>query len=316
MVKDSSYIESFMEMMTVERNAASNTSISYKNDLNDFLIFCQKSQKTILDVKTNDIRRYVIYLSQQKFDTKTIARRISALRQFFQFLFAENIITDNPSLNIDLPKTSKTLPGDLNEQEVNNLIETCYQNSSPEGLRLTALIEILYASGMRVSELVTLKISDVQTKSDDSNIKSYIIIKGKGEKERLVVIHDKAIASLQQYLKNLSEFTNNKNEKWLFPSKIAKEGHITRQYFGKLLKKVAIDSGIDPSKLSPHKIRHSFATHLLNHGADLRVIQELLGHKDIGTTQIYTHVSNDQLKSVVYTLHPLAKNKKNCRVGR
>ncbi len=311
MTKDSSYIESFMEMMTVERNAANNTRISYKNDLDDFLAFCQKSKKTILDIKTNDIREYIIYLSQQKYDTKTIARRISALRQFFQFLFAENIINDNPSLNIDLPKTSKTLPGVLNEQEVSNLIETCYQDSSPEGLRLTALLEILYASGMRVSELVTLKISEVQTKNENTDVKSYIIVKGKGDKERMVVIHNKAIIALEEYLKNLSIFTNDKNEKWLFPSKIAKEGHITRQYFGKLLKKLAISSGIEPSKLSPHKIRHSFATHLLNHGADLRVIQELLGHKDIGTTQIYTHVSNDQLKSVVYKLHPLARNKKN-----
>ena len=155
---------------------------------------------------------------------------------------------------------------------------------------------------MRVSELVSLKISDIQTRSNDTYLKPYIIVNGKGEKERLVVIHNKAIEAIQKYLKILSEFTNEKNEKWLFPSKIAKEGHITRQYFGKLLKKIAIDSNIDPSKLSPHKIRHSFATHLLNHGADLRVIQELLGHKDIGTTQIYTHVSNDKLKSVIYTL--------------
>jgi integrase/recombinase XerD len=300
-----------MEMMTVERNAANNTRISYKNDLDDFLLYCQKFKKNIIEAKTNDIREYIIYLSNQKFDSKTIARRISALRQFFQFLFAENIIKDNPSLNIDLPKTGKTLPGVLTEQEVNNLIETSYQNSSPEGLRLTALLEILYASGMRVSELVSLKISDIQTKSNDTYLKPYIIVNGKGEKERLVVIHNKAIEAIQKYLKTLSEFTNKKNEKWLFPSKIAKEGHITRQYFGKLLKKIAIDSNIDPSKLSPHKIRHSFATHLLNHGADLRVIQELLGHKDIGTTQIYTHVSNDKLKSVIYKLHPLAKGKKD-----
>jgi integrase/recombinase XerD len=300
-----------MEMMRVERNAANNTCISYKNDLDDFLAFCKKYKKTIDKVQNEEIREYIIYLSKEKLDTKTIARRISALRRFFQFLFTENIISDNPALNIDLPKTSKTLPGVLNEQEVDNLIKTCYQDASPEGLRLTALLEILYASGMRVSELVTLKISDVQTKNNNNEIKSYIIVKGKGNKERLVVIHDKAIIALQEYLKNISIFTDNKNEKWLFPSKISSEGHITRQYFGKLLKKLAIDSGVDPSKLSPHKIRHSFATHLLNHGADLRVIQELLGHKDIGTTQIYTHVSNEQLKSVVYKLHPLARNKKD-----
>ncbi len=311
MTSDSSYIESFMEMMTVERNAANNTCISYKNDLDDFLAFCKKYKKTLDKVQNDEIREYIIYLSKEKLDTKTIARRISALRQFFQFLFTENIISDNPALNIDLPKTSKTLPGVLSEQEVDSLIKTCYQDASPEGLRLTALLEILYASGMRVSELVTLKISDVQTKNNNNEIKSYIIVKGKGNKERLVVIHDKAIIALQEYLKNISIFTDNKNEKWLFPSKISSEGHITRQYFGKLLKKLAIDSGVDPSKLSPHKIRHSFATHLLNHGADLRVIQELLGHKDIGTTQIYTHVSNEQLKSVVYKLHPLAKNKKD-----
>lgn len=311
MTSDSSYIESFMEMMRVERNAANNTCISYKNDLDDFLAFCKKYKKTIDKVQNEEIREYIIYLSKEKLDTKTIARRISALRRFFQFLFTENIISDNPALNIDLPKTSKTLPGVLNEQEVDSLIKTCYQDASPEGLRLTALLEILYASGMRVSELVTLKISDVQTKNNNNEIKSYIIVKGKGNKERLVVIHDKAIIALQEYLKNISIFTDNKNEKWLFPSKISSEGHITRQYFGKLLKKLAIDSGVDPSKLSPHKIRHSFATHLLNHGADLRVIQELLGHKDIGTTQIYTHVSNEQLKSVVYKLHPLARNKKD-----
>jgi integrase/recombinase XerD len=309
MAKDSLYIESFLEMMTVERNVASNTIISYKNDLQDFMNFCQKIPKSITNITIEDIRHYIIDLSKEKFDPKTIARRLSALRQFYQFLFNENIISDNPTLNIDLPKTSKILPGVLSEEEVNLLINTSYQDLTPEGIRLTAMLEVLYASGMRVSELVTLRTNDVQFKKNSEEAKPHIIIKGKGGKERLVVLHNKAVIAIEKYLQYLPLLTNNKDEKCLFPSKISNEGHITRQYFGKLLKKLAINTGIDPSKLSPHKIRHSFATHLLNHGADLRVIQELLGHKDISTTQIYTHISNDQLKSVVYEMHPLAKNK-------
>lgn len=285
----------------VERNAASNTYSSYKRDLQDFASFCKKECATLSGSDSSNIRKYIAWLAKQKFDAKTIARRISALRQFYQFLFTENIIKDNPALAIELPKIGRRLPGVLSEQEVSSLIEASYQDSSPEGLRLVAMLELLYASGMRVSELVTLKIKDLQTKRSDGEMQSCILVKGKGDKERLVVMHDKAMKALQRYLPGL-----DKDEKFLFPSK-SKEGHITRQYFAKLLKKLASICGIDPSKLSPHKIRHSFATHLLNGGADLRIIQELLGHKDISTTQIYTHVSNEQLKSVVYKLHPLTQ---------
>ncbi len=309
MSKDIDYIESFLEMMAVERNAANNTSISYKNDITDYSLFCRKLDQTIIKSDTEHIRAYIRYLSQQQFDTKTIARRVSALRQLYQFLFVENVITDNPILNVDTPKARKVLPGVLSEQEINSLLETSYKNSSPEGLRLTAMLEMLYASGMRVSELVTLKITALQNINDSYNLKAYMIIKGKGDKERLVIIHNKALDAVKNYLSQIHLLTDDKNVKWLFPSKASGDGHITRQYLGKLLKKLAINCDIDPCKLSPHKIRHSFATHLLNHGADLRVIQELLGHKDICTTQIYTHVSNDRLKSVVYNMHPLAKNK-------
>lgn len=301
MTKDPFYLESFLEMMMVERNAASNTYSAYKRDLQDFASFCEKENIALSGSDSNNIRKYIARLAQRKFDAKTIARRISALRQFYQFLFAENIIKDNPALAIELPKIGKHLPGVLSEQEVSSLIETSYQDSSPEGVRLVAMLELLYASGMRVSELVTLKIKDLQTKRNGNETQSFILVKGKGDKERLVVMHNKAMIALQNYLPGL-----DKDAKYLFPSN-SKEGHITRQYFAKLLKKLASLCDIDPGKLSPHKIRHSFATHLLNGGADLRIIQELLGHKDISTTQIYTHVSNEQLKSVVCKLHPLAK---------
>lgn len=299
------HLESFLEMIAVERNASKNTIISYKNDLESFIGFCKIVGIEFKDVGTDEIRNYITYMSKQQYEPRTIARKISALRQFYSFLYIENVISDNPAINIDLPKIGTSLPGVLSEAEILLLVEESYKDLTPEGLRLVAMLEILYASGLRVSELVTLKISDVQARHE--NVQPYIIVKGKGNKERMVVIHQKAVAAIKSYLLELSHLTNNKDEKWLFPSKIAKEGHVTRQYFAKLLKKLGLACGVAPAKLSPHKIRHSFATHLLNHGADLRTIQELLGHKDISTTQIYTHVSNDKLKAVVEDFHPLSK---------
>lgn len=303
MTKYTRYLEAFLEMLNVERNSSRNTIISYRTDLEAYFLYCDEQKLDVIAADTDNIRAYISGLAKAGFEARSIARKISALRQFYSFLYIEKQISLNPVLNIELPRIGQSLPGVLSEDEVSSLIEQSYQDPSPEGLRLSALLELLYASGMRVSELMCIKLSDVQIRKDE--VQPYIIVKGKGNKERLVVIHQKAVDILKQYLQCISEFTDNKNERWLFPSRVAKEGHITRQYFGKLLKKLAVECGIDRNKLSPHKIRHSFATHLLNHGADLRTIQELLGHKDISTTQIYTHVSNEKLKEVVDKFHPL-----------
>lgn len=306
MLDNKLHIESFLEMMLIERNVSKNTRDSYHSDLEDFMKYCQShSCLDLKEVDINLIRSYIASLSQKQMDSKTIARRISALRQFYNFLFIEKLITNNPATNLELPKIARNLPNVLSETEVKTLIEASYQDSSSEGIRLSAMLELLYASGLRVSELISLKISDLQT-TEDQNY-PYLIIKGKGSKERIVVIHEKALDILKKYLGHIAYFTDNPHETWLFPSKLSKQGYLTRQYFAKLLKKLALSCNIDPDKLSPHKIRHSFATHMLSHGADLTIISELLGHKDISTTQIYTHVSNQQLKSMVFNLHPLNK---------
>lgn len=300
-------IQNFLDAIFIERSAARNTIDSYKNDLQDLHEFVKSMNKSAITMDV--LREYVISLSKKSYEPKTIARKISAIRQFFVFLCDEGIIKDNPAANLEMPKIGKNLPTVFSEDEISKLFDICYQDTSPKGIRLIAMLELLYASGMRVSELVTLKFSNLQIKKNSLDINPYIIVKGKGNKERLVAINKKTIEALKNYLPFVKVFTKDKDNKWLFPTTTSKEGHITRQYFGKLLKKLAIDAGINHQKLSPHKIRHSFATHLLNNGADLRVIQELLGHKDISTTQIYTHVADEKLKKIVEEFHPLAKRK-------
>ena len=302
-----SLISSFLETIAVERGASKNTITSYKADLTSFTAFLTESNVSLEHVNTDIIRKFVTLLSKQQLESATIARKISAIRQFFTFLYTEQLIHTNPTLNIDTPKSKQNLPSVLSEGEITTLIEAAYKDHTSHGIRNVAMLELLYASGMRISELISLKLSHLQI--HNHYIRPYILITGKGDKERIIAINQKSINALKEYLLIRKEFINLKTDPWLFPSKQSEQGHITRQYFAKLLKKIAIEANIHVKSISPHKVRHSFATHLLNNGADLRIIQELLGHKNVSTTQIYTHVANEKLKSTIENFHPLSEKK-------
>jgi len=303
-----SLISNFLEVMAVERGASKNTLTSYKADLESFVVFLIEKHISIENTDTDTIREFISSMSRRSLESSSIARKVSAIRQFFTFLYTDQIIKINPTLNIDTPKTKQNLPSVLSEDEILKLLGVAYSDLSPQGRRNVAMLELLYASGMRISELISLKLSHLQIQNN--HIRPYIMITGKGDKERIIAINQKAIDALKAYLALRKEFTKLKTDPWLFPSKQSKQGHMTRQYFAKLLKKIAITANVTPKFVSPHKVRHSFATHLLNNGADLRVIQELLGHKNVSTTQIYTHVANEKLKSTVENFHPLSKKQK------
>lgn len=286
------HIDSFLEMMSVERNASRNTLESYGRDLNDFFESIKNNAENCTEA---EIEKYLQTLAKKGFSARSRARKLSSLRQFFLYLYNEKIRQTNPCNSIDSPKLNKNLPKFLSEQEIIKLLE-----AASKDLRLSAMLEILYASGLRVSELVNLKKNSIRFDSDEV----YLQVKGKGNKERLVPLGSKAVSAINRYIEN------NKPEIWLFPA--AKNGKfnkpITRQGFAGLLKQTAINAGLDYKKISPHVLRHSFASHLLDNGADLRLVQELLGHAKIATTQIYTHIQTKKLQQVVTSKHPLAKH--------
>ncbi len=298
------YLEAFLEKIAAENAASANTITSYRRDLEDFNIFLKNG--AVHKLNTDIIRSYQVYLTDKNISKRSILRKMSSLRAFFKFLYSEQIIDHNPTLAVELPKFSQYLPKNLTFEEINLMLTFARNIQSSENIRLTCMLEILYASGIRVSELVTLKITAIQYDKIHNKIKPYLYVLGKGNKERIVLINQNAIDSLYIYLKTIDQFSKNPQNKWLFPSS-SKEGHITRQRFGQLLKELALNCGLDPAKVSPHVFRHSFATHLLENGADLKVIQELLGHSDISTTQIYTKVENSRLKEIVFQKHPLNK---------
>lgn len=232
---------------------------------------------------------------------RTAARRLSALRQFFRFLYAEGFRADDPSSAVDAPRQGRSLPKILLEPEVDALLDAARSRPGPEGKRLVCLLEIAYATGLRVSELVSLPVATV---THDERL---LIVRGKGDKERMVPLTEAAIGAIIAYREYRVNFLAGRRESaFLFPSRSA-EGHLTRRRLGQLLKELAVECGIDRAKVSPHVLRHAFATHLLDHGADLRSVQQMLGHADISTTQIYTHVLSQRLRSIVESHHPLAK---------
>lgn len=306
-------IDAFIEMLAAERGAAANTLEAYRRDLEDYAAFLATSNTTIVHARASDVASYLRDLTEKGLAATSRARRLSALRQFYKFLVAEGHIEDDPVVGIQGPKMGRTLPKTLSVTEVDRLIEAAKARiESTTGreryaaVRLYCLLEMLYATGMRVSELVSLPRSVLQ---GDSRV---LTIKGKGGRERLVPLNAAARAALDQYLA-LGEDADDGlsptvRTKWLFPSKSA-EGHLTRQRLGQELKELAIAAGIDPRRVSPHVLRHAFASHLLDRGADLRSVQQLLGHADISTTQIYTHVLEERLRRLVLDHHPLAKAK-------
>jgi len=301
------WVESYLDMLSVEQGAAENTIQSYRRDLERFATFCTGRKKRPEDADTGVIRSYMRDLSSRGMASSTAARQLSSIRQFFRFLYDEGIRTDNPVLVVDSPKTARSLPKYLSEEEVDQMLTATLGFEGPEGARLVALLEILYASGLRVSELVSLPLSAL---SGDGRL---LIVRGKGGKERMVPLSEPAMEALESY-RNVRDYflTKGKNvtanpqaANYLFPSR-GKEGHLTRARFGQLMKDVAIAAGIDVRRVSPHVLRHSFASHMLAHGADLRALQQMLGHSDISTTQIYTHVLDERLKALVESAHPLA----------
>lgn len=299
-------VTAFLDMMLAERNASANTRAAYAKDIEDAAVFLSKKNVELVRANENDLRLYINSL--KNFSPRTQARRLSSLRQFFRFLCSEQIRKDDPTRNISSPKLGHKLPKYLSEEEVTALIQAVKTMKGAEGARLRAMLELLYAAGLRVSELVSLSIGSLLFD------KGMVRVIGKGNKERLVPIGEPA----KEAVKNWLEYRKKTREKerssaYLFPSLSSKTGHITRQRFFQILKIAGINAGISPSRLSPHVLRHAFATHLIERGADLRSVQTMLGHADIATTQIYTHVASSRLAQTVNEYHPLAKKRKTIK---
>lgn len=292
------HLESFLEMMAAERGAAANTLEAYRRDLDDFSEFLAGQGLDLHQADLGALRDYLADLRRRGMAARTAARRLSALRQFHKFLFSEGVRNDDPSQIIDSPRLGRPLPKYLSEAEVTTLIDAARRKEGVAGIRNRALLELLYAAGLRVSELVSLPVSAV------ARGQAMLIVRGKGSKERMVPLGKPARQALDEWL----AVRPPSGGKWLFPGDGA-AGHLTRSGFAKILDDLAIAAGLPPSRVSPHVLRHSFASHLLAHGADLRSVQQMLGHADIATTQIYTHVQDDRLKKLVNAHHPLAKKK-------
>ena len=290
------FVDSFLEMMVAERGVSPKTVEAYLRDLNDLTAFLSVKGLSLIKAKREDLKNYMQQLAENGLSPKTQARRLSAVREFYRFLFSEKRINKNPADYLLSPKVGKSLPKYLSEEEVVRLLQT----AEKEDKRIYTMLEVLYASGMRVSELVSLPVTAV---TEDNKTVSVI---GKGRKERIVPLNVPAEKALDRWL-ILREMTLNsgRTNKWLFPS-ASKTGYLTRDGFFKHLKQIALKAGIAPEKVSPHVFRHSFASHLVAHEADLRSVQKMLGHADIATTEIYTHILSDKLKKVVEKSHPLS----------
>lgn len=303
----------FLDMLVAERGAAKNTRDAYERDILDFNKFIKESGTVLETATTEDIQDYLEELAErnnvknkgEKTAVRTLARRISALRQFYGFLLTEDKRTDDPTSTIESPKQTRTLPKVLTEDEVNTLIKVAGEPGGPESTRLVALLEILYATGLRVSELVGLPIASI---GQDSR---FLKVKGKGGRERMAPMSEPARNALKEYLNIRKRFLSPGQKvdenPWLFPSRTSESGHLTRQRFAQLLKELARNADMPEGKVSPHVLRHAFATHLLKHGADLRSVQKMLGHADIATTQIYTQILENDKQDAVEENHPLSE---------
>ena len=296
-------VEAYLDKLAAE-GAAKNTIESYRRDLLHFSAFIQARHRAPEDATKAQIRQYLKSLSEAGMASSTSARRLSVLRQFFRFLYAERVRDDDPTAALDSPRQGRRIPKYLSESEVEDLLAAARARTGPEGLRLVALLEVIYATGLRVSELVGLPLSAF---GRDSQM---LVVRGKGEKERMVPLSEPARDAVEAYLTVREHFIPKRRKAspardCLFPSR-AEAGHLTRARLAQLLKEIAAEAGIEPARVSPHVLRHSFASHLLAHGADLRSLQQMLGHADIVTTQIYTHVLDERLKALVKEAHPLA----------
>lgn len=294
-------LESFLEMLVAEKNASLATIDAYRRDLQDLQEHLARQKILLKDADGAALSSLLKKYHGAGMNPRSVARKLSAWRQFYRFLLIENRRKDNPTANLETPKSGRSLPKILSHDDVQQLLEACKALEDAEGKRLRAMVELLYASGLRVSELVALPLAAVIREQP------FLMIRGKGNKDRLVPLHETAQHCLKDYLEIRAFFLKNPKEisPFLFPSR-AKDGHLTRQRFGQILKELAISARLDPRQISPHVLRHCFASHLLQGGADLRSLQKMLGHADIATTQIYTHLASDQLYRAVKEFHPLS----------
>ncbi len=306
---DLQWISTFLEAQAAEAGAARNTLLAYGRDLKDAATWLHHRNRAFDAASRDDIEAYLIGCDAEGLSRATRARRLSAIRQLYHFAFEEGWRADNPAIQIKGPGRAKSLPKTLEVIEVDRLLDAARQTgrSPADRLRNTCLMELLYATGMRVSELVSLPLAAAR---GDPNM---LLVMGKGHKERLVPLSPPARAALRAWLKHRDSEQAEKQtrpdhtgSKFLFPSR-GKSGHLTRHWFYLLIKDLAVSGGVDPQKVTPHTLRHAFATHLLANGADLRAIQALLGHADIATTEIYTHVLDARLSELVLQHHPLSR---------
>ena len=311
---DAKLVNLFLDMLAAEQGAGANTLEAYRRDLNDLSEFLASNGQGFVGAETQALRNYLSDLDTRGFKSSSVARRLSAVRHLFRFLLNEGIRSDDPAAILSGPKRGRGLPKVLSIADVDRLLSRAKAlaeaaESSPlrrlRALRLHCLLEVLYATGLRVSELVTLPLSASRREA------RMIVVRGKGNKERLVPLNEASRRAMAEYLAAMEALKQTKSRnaassKWLFPS-FGESGHLTRQHFARDLKELAASAGLAPRLVSPHVLRHAFASHLLHNGADLRIVQTLLGHTDISTTQIYTHVVEERLKSLVRDLHPLAE---------
>ncbi|MBV9511668.1 MAG: tyrosine recombinase [Caulobacteraceae bacterium] len=299
------WTDAFLEMMAVERAAARNTLTAYAKDLEDASAFLAPRGRDLADAAVEDIEAYFQHMGAKGLAPATAARRRASVRGFYRFVLEEGWRADDPSRRVDAPKQGRPLPKVLSREEVDRLVAAAGARDGAAGLRLGCMIELIYASGLRIAELLALPLSAV------ARDPAYLIVRGKGGKERLAPLNAAARVAIQAYIPARCSFFSKglKESPWLFPSRGA-GGRLTARRFAQLLDEAAAAAGVDPAKVSPHVLRHAFATHLLEGGADLRTVQTLLGHADIATTQIYTHVASDRLKAVVEAAHPLSRTRK------
>lgn len=298
-------VEAFLEMMAAERGASHNTLDAYRRDLLSFESWLAGRGSAAQAARREHLRQFLAHLAAQGCAASSQARRLSALRQYYGFIYSEGWRSDDPTSGLDSPRRGRPLPRTLSQADIAALIDAARREAelSAEGTRLLCLLEVLYSAGLRVSELVSLPLSAARNRD------GFLRVKGKGGKERVAPVNAAARAALDSYLALRDRFTQasrREAERYLFPSSSG-AGHLTRRRCHQLLKELALKAGLDPEKLSPHVLRHAFATHLVEGGADLRSVQTLLGHADIATTQIYTHVASERLKATVTAAHPLAR---------
>lgn len=296
-MSDNILVKDFLDTLAAEGGASANTVLSYKNDLKQMIEFLGEDFSNILQ---EDVQKFVSELQKKGYEKSSICRKISCMRDFFKFLLSEKEITQNPMDEVDTPKKSKNLPNFLSREDVKTLIATAEADNRLRFQRTGVMLKLMYACGLRVSELVSLSLNCI------NKDKKQLLVKGKGAKERIIPIADEAVSCVLQWLELRDILHKGKTSPFLFPSETSLSGHITRDAFFKNIKKVAFDAGLDEEKISPHTLRHSFATHLLDKDADLRSVQSMLGHENISTTEIYTHVVNTQLINEVFEKHPLA----------